>query len=84
MKDREALNFKAGGLAGATLPIIGGASKGGGDSVYNTTHINISGNVDQRSIDQIRGVIAASPKQVEGASTQGKRNISGLRRPKGR
>ena len=44
-----------------------------------TININISGNVDQRSIDQIRAVISSSPDQVYGASTLGLRSNTGLR-----
>ncbi len=51
-------------------------------SVINNT-INISGNVDQRAIDQIRSVISSSPGQVGNASTTYKRNTSGLRLRKG-
>ena len=45
----------------------------------NITNININGNVDQRSIDQIREVIATSPAQVGGANNQNTRNTMGLR-----
>jgi len=48
-------------------------------TVYNTTHINVAGNVDQRSIDQIRKVISQSPKQVHGANSAGERSQSGIR-----
>jgi hypothetical protein len=75
--------FATGGMVGKA-PTFGGNSDGSQGNTYNTTHINISGNVDQRSIDQIRGVISSSPKQVENATAAGKRAISGLRRPKGR
>ena len=43
------------------------------------TNINISGNVDQRSIEQIRGVIASSSSQVGGANNTYMRNTAGLR-----
>ena len=49
-----------------------------GSSVNNTT-INISGNVDQRAIDQIRTVISSSPSHVGGANKNYSRNTSGLR-----
>jgi hypothetical protein len=45
----------------------------------NITNINISGNVDQRSIDQIKSVIANSQAEVGSASTQYKQNTRGLR-----
>ena len=47
-------------------------------SVTNNT-INISGNVDQRAIDQIRSVISSSPSHVGGANKNYTRNTSGLR-----
>jgi hypothetical protein len=77
------LAFASGGMVGKA-PTFGGNVDGSQGNTYNTTHINISGNVDQRSIDQIRGVISSSPTQVENATAAGKRAISGLRRPKGR
>ena len=46
----------------------------------NITNINISGNVDQRSIDQIRSVIASSSAQVGQANSQYQGNTRGLRR----
>ena len=46
-------------------------------SVTNNT-INISGNVDQRAIDQIRSVISSSPSHVGGANKTFSRNTSGL------
>ena len=49
-----------------------------GSSVNNTT-INISGNVDQRAIDQIRTVISSSPSHVGGANKTYGRNTSGLK-----
>ena len=45
----------------------------------NITNINISGNIDQRSIEQIRGVIASSSSQVGGANNTYMRNTAGLR-----
>ena len=45
----------------------------------NITNINISGNVDQRSIDQIKGVIAQSSAEVGGANRAFRRNTAGLR-----
>jgi hypothetical protein len=89
-------NFRVGGMAGGGMASLSamsdksstyspsGVTTSGDAATYNTTNINISGNVDQRSIDQIRKVISQSPKQVEGASAQGTRNMSGLRRPRGR
>ena len=70
-----------GGSTSNPSPIVGGAGDMKAAPVYNTTHINISGNVDQRSIDQIRQVISSSPKQVNGAAQQGTRNESGIRQP---
>jgi hypothetical protein len=61
---------------------IAGGSEAG--STYNTTNINISGNVDQRSIDQIRNVITSSPKEVQDAREKGRKNAAGLRRARGR
>ena len=52
----------------------------GGNQAPNITNINISGNVDQRSIDQIRRVIAASPQQVNSANMSFETNTTGLRR----
>ena len=49
-----------------------------GSQVNNTT-INISGNVDQRAIDQIRAVISSSPSHVGGANKTYGRNTSGLK-----
>ena len=45
----------------------------------NITNINISGNVDQRSIDQIKGVIAQSSAEVGGANKTFQRNSQGVR-----
>ena len=45
-----------------------------------TVNINISGNVDQRSIDQIRRVIQGSPEQVGSANRLFTENTEGLRR----
>ena len=52
-------------------------NKSGGSSIVNNT-INISGNVDQRAIDQIRAVITSSPAHVGGANKTFSRNTSGL------
>jgi hypothetical protein len=76
--------FAKGGQVGGIPTALGGipvANGGSGmaNSTYNTTHINISGNVDQRSIDQIRQVITASPKQVNTSAKTGERARSGLR-----
>jgi hypothetical protein len=67
---------------GAHLPVVGSEHAAGmsSGSTYNTTHINVSGNVDQRSIEQIRKVISQSPKQVRGASEQGRRSKTGLQK----
>ena len=46
----------------------------------NNVTINISGNVDQRSIDQIRMVVSGSPEQVGSAMMQFDQATSGLRR----
>jgi hypothetical protein len=54
-----------------------GASKG-----TNITNINISGNVDQRSIDQIKSIISSSPSEVGGANKSYDRNTAGLRNRK--
>jgi hypothetical protein len=45
----------------------------------NITNINISGNVDQRSIDQIQGIIAQSSAQVGGANRTYQSNTRGVR-----
>ena len=45
----------------------------------NITNINISGNVDQRSIDQIKAVIAQSSAEVGGANRSYQRNTAGIR-----
>jgi hypothetical protein len=86
---RDIAGFATGGMAvmsGKVSTYSPSDSKSSGEaaSTYNTTNINISGNVDQRAIDQIRNVISKSPKHVESATAQGTRNITGLRRPKGR
>jgi hypothetical protein len=52
---------------------------GNSGSVINNTTINISGNVDQRSIDQIRSVISSSPSHVGGANKNFTRNTAGLK-----
>jgi TP901 family phage tail tape measure protein len=76
--------FAKGGQVGGIPTLLGGTPAANGGSgmanpTYNTTHINISGNVDQRSIDQIRQVITTSPKQVHISSKTGERANSGLR-----
>lgn len=53
-------------------------AQGNMGSVVNNT-INISGNVDQRSIDQIKSVITSSPAEVGGANRNFTRNTAGLR-----
>lgn len=58
--------------------VIPRGGNAGGSSVTNNT-INISGNVDQRAIDQIRSVISSSPSHVGGANKNYTRNTSGLR-----
>ena len=45
----------------------------------NITNINISGNVDQRAIDQIRDVIAGSPTEVGAANMMFSTSSQGLR-----
>ena len=45
----------------------------------NVTNINISGNVDQRAIDQIRSVIASSSAEVGESNRTFTRNTRGLR-----
>jgi hypothetical protein len=45
----------------------------------NITNINISGNVDQRSIDQIKAVIASSSAEVGGANRTYQSNTRGVR-----
>jgi hypothetical protein len=45
----------------------------------NITNINISGNVDQRSIDQIKAVIAQSSAEVGGANRTFQSNTRGVR-----
>jgi len=47
-------------------------------SVINNNTINVSGNVDQRAIDQIRAVITSSPSHVGGANKTYDRNTAGL------
>ena len=88
-KRAELPMFAMGGMAGksSTTKSMVPAKSGGDDNsgaTYNTTHINISGNVDQRAIDQIRGIIVDSPREVEASGSKGTRNQSGLRRPAGR
>jgi len=53
-------------------------AQGNMGSVVNNT-FNISGNVDQRAIDQIRSVITSSPAEVGGANKSFTRNTAGLR-----
>jgi len=53
-------------------------AQGNMGSVVNNT-INISGNVDQRSIDQIKSVITSSPAEVGGANRNFTRNTAGLK-----
>jgi TP901 family phage tail tape measure protein len=80
MTNRPVGAFASGGVVGSA-PVLNRGEEGiTSGAVYNTTHVNVSGNVDQRSIDQIRKVISQSPKQVRGASEQGKRNKTGLRK----
>ena len=43
------------------------------------TNINISGNVDQRSIDQIKGVISSASAEVGGANKAYTKNTQGVR-----
>lgn len=45
----------------------------------NITNINISGNVDQRSIDQIKAVITSSSSEVGGANRSYQSNTQGVR-----
>lgn len=45
----------------------------------NITNINISGNVDQRSIDQIKGVISSASAEVGGANKAYTKNTQGVR-----
>lgn len=45
----------------------------------NITNINISGNVDQRSIDQIKAVISSSSSEVGGANRGYQANTKGIR-----
>ncbi len=52
-------------------------SMGGGNT--NVTNINISGNVDQRSIDQIKAVISSSSSEVGGANRGYQANTKGIR-----
>ena len=51
----------------------------GGSTTYNTYNLDISGNVDQRAIEQIRNIIQNSPNQVNQASQRGERARTGLR-----
>ncbi len=83
--------FASGGLAKGTdtvpamltpgeMVLNKSQQEGLGANTYNTYNLEISGNVDQRAIDQIRGIIQTSPKQVNAANTIGQRNQSGIRR----
>lgn len=45
----------------------------------NITNINISGNVDQRSIDQIKAVISSSQSEVGGANRGYQANTKGIK-----
>jgi len=54
------------------------ANSGMGNST-NVTNINISGNVDQRSIDQIKAVITSSSSEVGGANKSYQSNTQGVR-----
>ena len=49
----------------------------GGSTIIN--NINISGNVDQRSINQIKSVIATSSKEVGGSNRKFNRNTTRMR-----
>jgi len=51
-----------------------------GASSYNTYNLDISGNVDQRAIEQIRNIIQNSPREVNNANNSGRRSTSGIRR----
>jgi len=53
-------------------------AQGSMGNVINNT-FNISGNVDQRAIDQIKAVITSSPAEVGGANKNFTRNSAGLR-----
>lgn len=53
-------------------------AQGSMGNVINNT-FNISGNVDQRAIDQIKAVITSSPAEVGGANKTFTRNTAGLR-----
>ena len=52
---------------------------GSGGTTYNTYNLEVTGNVDQRSINQIRNIIQNSPNQVNQASQRGERERTGLR-----
>ena len=54
-----------------------GGSMGGGNT--NVTNINISGNVDQRSIDQIKAVISSASSEVGGANRSYQSNTQGVK-----
>ena len=74
--------FQSGGPVGGRIS-AGGAQGNPTDTRPNITNINISGNVDQRSIDQIRGIVESSPVQVANANTSFNNSTRGLaqRRP---
>jgi len=57
----------------------GKANNGSTGNSTNVTNINISGNVDQRSIDQIKAVISSSSSEVGGANKSYQSNTQGVR-----
>ncbi len=59
---------------------VANAMGANGGAVYNTYNLEVTGNVDQRAIEQIRNIIQSSPNQVNNAANTGKRNASGIRR----
>ena len=71
--------LNAGQQANVANAMSGGDVLTGG-ATYNTYNLEITGNVDQRAIDQIRNVISNSSSQVNSAASHGKRNASGIRR----
>lgn len=56
---------------------VNSGSMGGGNT--NVTNINISGNVDQRSIDQIKAVISSASSEVGGANRSYQSNTQGVK-----
>lgn len=54
-------------------------ANGGSMGGTNITNINISGNLDQRSIDQIKAVISSSSSEVGGANKSYQSNTQGVR-----